>query len=161
MGESRARKADLGFALLILAVSAIVWWGTAGLLPPKWEPLGSASVPRGIAAVMALLALALAGQAALALRRARPPRSDARAGGSAPNHWGRALATVVLTVLFVVVMQTGLLDFLWAATLFVALVTLTLAKPSLRGALMAIAFAILLVGLCDVVFTHVFYVDLP
>lgn len=145
---------DLAFALAVIATAGLVWFGTADLPPPRYEPIGSAALPRAIAALMALLAVLVA---------VRAVRTPAAPQGSSVG-WGatlRALLLAALLLAFVSVMDARLVGFRPAAAAFLFCAGLTLGGIGVRR---VAAFALFAVGLSlgiHALFTRLFYIDLP
>lgn len=48
---------DLALCIAALVLAAVLLIGAASLLPPRFEPIGSAALPRAMAAIIALLGL--------------------------------------------------------------------------------------------------------
>ena len=67
LGTSRTPGADLGLALTVAALAALLWRESDKIPPPFFDPLVSAAVPRGIAAALVALALLVALRAAASL----------------------------------------------------------------------------------------------
>lgn len=145
---------DLVFAAVIIAVAVVVWVGTAGLPPPRWEPVGSAALPRGVSALMAGLA------AIVAVRALRTPAE----GGSEPvtvRAVARLLALAGLLVVTVALMDARLVGFRPAAIGFLFLACVILGGLSVRNVLVSAVFAVVLALSLHAVFTRLFYIDLP
>lgn len=145
---------DLSFALAVVMAAALIWYGTADLPPPRYEPVGSAALPRAIASIMALLAILVA---------VRAVRSGAPAPSSKHHTHDvlRATALAALLVALVAVMDARLVGFRPAAAVFLFGACVLLGGLSARKLGGYIAFAVILsVGL-HAVFTRLFYIDLP
>src|SRR5262245_8974267 len=56
--QRRERLADLGLALVMMVISAVVWWEASKLAPAPFDPLGPKSFPMWIAGALGLLSLA-------------------------------------------------------------------------------------------------------
>lgn len=144
---------DLAFALVVVAAAALVWFGTADLPPPRYEPVGSAALPRAIAAIMALLAVSVA------VRAVRGGAEPAR--GSDLRGPLRVAALAALLVAFVAVMDARIVGFRPAAALFLIGTCCVLGGVSLRKLGAYSAFALILSLGLHAVFTRLFYIDLP
>ncbi len=159
-GQSERHPAvDVAFALVVIALALVVWWGTAGLPPPRWEPIGSAALPRGLALVMAVLAVpVLVG----AVRRWRKLEPSAPAESLAyRRHPTRAVAVFLVLAAYVALLDLRLLGFA-LATIPAFLVVGAILTGFDRRQLPRIAvFVVALVLAVQWLFTRVFYVDLP
>jgi len=144
---------DLIFAAAIVALSVVVWIGTADLPPPRYEPVGSAALPRGIALVMAALAVVVALKAlggGVRTAERLPLRAVAR-----------IIAIAGLLVVFVGIMDARVLGFRPAAAGFFFLAVLVMAGVTWRTVAAAAGFSLILALGIHVVFTRLFYIDLP
>ena len=153
-GSTAIAWGDLVFAVAVILAAAVVWFGTADLPPPRYEPVGSAALPRAIAALMALLALPVA------VRAVRGTAASKRSG-EGPAGPVRVAALAALLVAFVAVMDARILGFRPAAAVFLIGACVVLGGVSLRKLGAYAAFALILsVGL-HAVFTRLFYIELP
>lgn len=144
---------DLVFALAVILAAAVVWFGTADLPPPRYEPVGSAALPRAIASLMSLLSIFVAVRAVRAGGQAR--------GGEQTGGLLRIAALAGLLVIFVAVMDARIVGFRPAAAAFLFVSCAILGGLSLsRLAGYTVFSAILSLGL-HAVFTRLFYIDLP
>ncbi len=156
-GSRREPLADILFAVTVLALAGIVWWGTASLPPPRYEPLGSAALPRALALAMALLGLVLLGRAWAGRRLQAAPASDL---GFRPRPWLAAGVLAVL-VLYVASMDLRLLGFVPASILALVLIGAMLTGFDRRRLPWLAGFVVVLVIAVQLLFTRVFYIDLP
>lgn len=158
--QERHPLTDIVFALAVMLFSAFVYWGTLGLPPPRYEPIGSAALPRGLALVLALLALVVMIRGLLRWRS-----WDGGGGGdSASTHRQRpllAIAVFVVIVIYVAAMDFRLLRFVPASILAFTLVGAMLTRFEPRRMPWIAGFVIPLVLLIQIIFQHFFYIDLP
>lgn len=153
----RPAYGDLAFAAAVIAAAALVWIGTADLPPPRYEPIGSAALPRAIALIMALLALVVATKALRGGRGGRGTGAE-RAPATAI---ARAVVLAAVVFLFVAVMDARLVGFRPAAIVFLTATCVILGGFGWRRlAAFAVFSAVLTIGL-HAVFTRFFYIDLP
>ncbi len=145
---------EYAFALLVIAAAGLVWFGTADLPPPRYEPVGSAALPRGIAALMALLAIIVA------VRARSGPRLPVEAGGSLAGPLRVALLGALM-VAFVMVMEARHVGFRPAAMVFLFLTAVVLGGLAPRRMAGYAVFAVALSLGLHAVFTRLFYIDLP
>ena len=151
---------EWAFALLVVAMAGLVWFGTADLPPPRYEPVGSAALPRALATLMALLAVILA-------VRARPaPRAVARGAdtGTGEAAWAgplRVAALGALLVLFVALMEARHVGFRPAAVVFLFIAAAILGGIAPRRLAGYAVFAVVLSLGLHAIFTRLFYIDLP
>jgi putative tricarboxylic transport membrane protein len=146
---------DLVFAAAIIAVAAVVWIGTADLPPPRWEPVGSAAIPRGVALIMAVLATVVA------VRALRVPPAGNTDAPMTPRALARVVALSGVLVLTVALMDARIVGFRAGAIGFLFLAGLILGGLNVRNAAISAAFAVVLALSLHAVFTRLFYIDLP
>ncbi|MEO1102607.1 MAG: tripartite tricarboxylate transporter TctB family protein [Pseudomonadota bacterium] len=145
---------DLIFAAAMIAVAVVVWVGTADLPPPRYEPLGSAAIPRAVALLMAGLSLIIAVRAVFA----PAPAAGEPAGGKAV---ARVVALSAALLLYVALMDARVVGFRAASIPFLTATGVILAGVSLRNLLFSAAFAVFLTLTVHTTFTRFFYIDLP
>ena len=151
-------KADIVFALAVIALSVVVYVGAMDLPPAYWEPLGSAAVPQALSVIMSLLSLRVLIRAGLALRTHVPkPRTDE----GFKRRPMTAAGMFVLCVLYVAAMDSGLLGFIEATIAFLIALGVLFTRAQ-RSQLPWIAgFAVVIAVANYFVFTQILYVDLP
>ena len=116
-GESRA---ELAVALCVLVLAAAVWFAADQLPPPIFDPLGSAAVPKLVACVLALLAVAMLIERWRGVADAGAVAGpDDPADVSAPLRPGIAAAAFIAMAACPAVMATGLLGFRETCFVFV------------------------------------------
>lgn len=167
MASTNNGKADLAFAVIILVFSAVIYWQTLDLPPPRYEPLGSAAVPQALCVIMSLLALVV-------LVRALVGRSKTKASSPAIQQAAKqqdtgdfirrpwlAVGAFLLSSVYIAAMDLKLLAFIPATILFLALLGLLLTRGVWRQLPWIIGFSCALTVSCHLIFTKVFYIDLP
>ncbi len=155
-GESW-RRADTILAIVLNGLSVVVIIEANRLPPPFFDPLGSAAVPRSVATLLIVLSACLLVRCLLQPLEGQR-RADAAEGTNSP---GIALSAAVLPILYVGVMQFGILGFAPASVLFVMSLGGALARwrPMALVALLPVA---LLAGFgLEALLTEFFYIDLP
>lgn len=158
--SERAPLVDICFALAMLVFAGVVWWGTADLPPPRYEPIGSAALPRALAAIMAVLSLIVL---ARALARQRAPGADRTAAVSAPFSPRPllAIAAFLVLVLYVLAMDQRFLGFIPASIIAFTIIGGLLAGFTVKRLPWLVGFVVVMVGLIWLIFTRFFYIDLP
>ncbi|WMS43666.1 tripartite tricarboxylate transporter TctB family protein [Acuticoccus sp. MNP-M23] len=141
-------------AAAFIAGCLAVLWETRDIPPGTFEPLGSAPVPQGVAALIIALCLAVI---APALRR---PAEVAPDPGYTPRPLDAAMVAG-LTIAYVAMMQARLLDFAPLTALFLFVTIAFLTRLRLRAMPTAALVAVVTGWGCQYVFTRVFVVDLP
>jgi putative tricarboxylic transport membrane protein len=158
--NERAPLVDICFAVAMLVFAGIVWWGTADLPPPRYEPIGSAALPRALALVMALLSLIVLARA-YARQRARSGARTPTAGAGFTPRPLLAIGVFVVLVLYVLAMDQRLLGFIPASIVAFTVIGGLLTGFSLKRLPWLLGFVVVMVMAIWLVFTRFFYIDLP
>ncbi|MEZ5936365.1 MAG: tripartite tricarboxylate transporter TctB family protein [Alphaproteobacteria bacterium] len=152
------RRADSVLALALILLSTVVIWAANRLPPPFFDPLGSAAVPRFVAWLLIVLALAVLGRCLLT--PAALPAVDAGRDTVRPAPL-TALGALIASILYVGLMQAGLLGFAPASALFIMALGALLSRGERRAFLWMIPLAIIVGYGLNYLLTGVFYIDLP
>jgi len=148
---------DLIVAALVAAAAAARFIGAAKLPPPRWEPLGSAAVPRALGTLLAGFAALLAAGAVRALLS----RAEAPAFAAENARLLRGGGVLVAVILFVVAMDVGRLPFVAVGPVFVLAISVLVGGLSWRVAGWSALWGVVLCGGLFLVFTRFFYINLP
>lgn len=156
-------KVELALALALIGFSGVIFVGASGLPEPRFEPLGSAAVPRMLAGLMAFLSAIWVVRILSALRDipAVPQQPVARDPETPKPHPGLAVAVLASVFAFVAVMDFGLASFKVAGIGFVILCGFLMTHRDLRKLPWIVGYAVVLVLACDFAFTRLFYINLP
>ncbi|TCS57235.1 putative tricarboxylic transport membrane protein [Primorskyibacter sedentarius] len=154
-------KIELALALALIGFSGVIFVGAAGLPEPRFEPLGSAAVPRMLAGLMACLSAIWVIRLLPALRKAHPAPAAPLDPEAPKPHPGLAVAVLLAVFAFVAVMDFGLASFKVAGIGFVILCGFLLTHRDLRKLPWIVGYAVVLVLACDFAFTRFFYINLP
>lgn len=148
---------DLVVAALVAAAAVALFVGAARLPPPRWEPLGSAAVPRALGGLLALFALLLVVGAVrgIVARASFPPFT----AETAQVLRGAALLAVIIG--FVTAMDVARVPFVLAGPIFVVAVSLIVGGLSWRIAGWSALWGGVLCGGVFLAFTRFFYINLP
>lgn len=131
---SRRTIADLALALMVSAGAALLFIGAAELPPPRFEPLGSAALPRILGALLLLFAAILTVRALLRLRSGWPA-PEAEESRADPR---RGFAVLVALIGYVFALDVLRLSFIPVTTVFVTIVGLSIgARTWLNAAIFA------------------------
>ncbi len=158
----KAAWSDLGLALATVAGAALLVVGAAKLPPPRFEPMGSAALPRILGGLLILFAFIIAVNALRQILSQTPaPRKQSPPSATvAKPAFGRAALLLVILVLYVASLDLLRWPFVPVTTVFVALVGSLLSRPSLRSLFVFGLFGLCLAALVYAVFTRFLYVDL-
>lgn len=154
-------KIELALALALIGFSGTIFVGAADLPAPRFEPLGSAAVPRMLAGLMAFLSAIWVIRLLPALRQAHPATAAPRDPEAPWQHPRLAVAVLIAVFAFVAVMDFGLASFKVAGIGFVILCGFLLTHRDLRKLPWIAGYAVVLVMACDFAFTRFFYINLP
>jgi putative tricarboxylic transport membrane protein len=140
-------KSILGDAVLVLLLGGIavaVLWGTAGIPPSRWEPLGAASLPRALAWGLLILAGIVA---AGVIAKAFLPGYSAAQAIDAPipvHRYAATAAFLLVTVAAIWAMSVGWLGYRPAALGLIVVSVLVLSGFSQRVILPSLVLAAVL-----------------
>lgn len=123
---SRRTIGDLALCACVIAGSAILFIGASTLPPPRFEPLGSAAVPRILGVILIVLSLIVAVQSLLT-RDAVP-----EAPAALPYRGFLVLAALVA---YVAALDHFRVPFLIATPVFVLASGVAMSRPTLRNSL--------------------------
>ncbi|MCM0020889.1 MAG: tripartite tricarboxylate transporter TctB family protein [Tagaea sp.] len=137
--------AQAGVALLMTLAAGLVYAHSHRIRPSPFDPLGSAAVPRMLAIIVAVLAVAVLIDTVLRLRRQGAGRAMSAPTATHRRPW-RAVGTYLAVVAYVATIHAGIVSFTLASVVFLALsgaVMVGFRRPALLG----IAVAAVVLGL--------------
>lgn len=160
---------DLGLAAGLLVVCGLVLWGSRGLAPSTFEPLGPAAFPVGLAAVIAALTLLLVARSFLEARKAgsdsgRPAESSGdpdEAEDEVPRRPAMAVAILALAVGFGLALHFVPVGFAWTSLVFLVAAMTVMTRFRLAAVPATLAIAVVTAFGSDYLLTHVLTVRLP
>lgn len=181
-------KRDIGLMTFIIAVCVAVLVESWDLPPGTFEPLGSGPVPQAIAFLIIGLCSIILVRAFIELARHNGVQkteeennigAEEKAAGFRPRPWS-AVAVLLLSGLYVGILYLGIMGFgiLTVFFLFGIIVFLVGLEPvhafgrlittidrkhlaAAKPILIAAAIAVIMGFGCEIVFTEIFYIDLP
>ncbi|MCB1395782.1 MAG: tripartite tricarboxylate transporter TctB family protein [Rhodobacter sp.] len=133
---------DIVVPLVAVGLAALLALGAAQLPPARFEPMGPAGLPYGVA--LALLMLSVLDVVSTLLKRRRSRAVPVAAPQSAPHAVGRTLLGLAVIVAYLLILQSGWVGFVTASAVFLTLLGAVLSNR-LRGeifVLVAVAFAV-------------------
>ena len=133
----------------------ILFIGAADLPPPRFEPMGSAAMPKILATIMILLALVIG---ARAVSKLGITPDHTRAEPLAPV-WRSAFVFAAL-VIYVAALDFGRVPFVVATTGFVAAAGLIIGKFSPKAAALFAGLGLCVSTLIYFVFTHFLFIQI-
>lgn len=161
----RLSLANLGFGLITLFMSALVWFEAGKLRPSPYDPLGSGAFPRMVSVGLGILSVILIARVLLG-RSVGDSDTSLIAGfdGAETEHRRRpqlALGVLGALVVYICVLSFTSIGFLWATIVFVAVIGFAMSARRPRDAAIALAVGVGVgVGL-NFVFSRVLVVALP
>jgi putative tricarboxylic transport membrane protein len=148
---NRRTIGDLTLCALVIAGSTILFVGAADLPPPRFEPMGSAAVPRILGAILIVLSLVVAVQAL------RAPRTGSEPPAAIPY---RGTAVLIALVAYVAALDVLRVPFVIATPVFVVATGLAMSHLSLRNTLMFAALGLGVALLLDTVLSKFLYITI-
>lgn len=181
-------KRDIGLMTFIIAVCIAVLVESWDLPPGTFEPLGSGPVPQAVAFfIIGLCTIILVRAAITLIRHNGEQKTDAqvnleiegKTAGFRPRPWS-AMAVLAFSGLYITILYLGVMGFGIVTVFFIFGIIMfligmeplracgrlltTFDRTHLRAArpvLIAAAIALIMGFGCEIVFTKVFYIDLP
>ncbi|MGQ7843279.1 tripartite tricarboxylate transporter TctB family protein [Granulosicoccus sp. 3-233] len=167
---------DLVLVLAVLAGAGLLFLGASSLPPPRFEPMGSAALPRILGGLLVLFALIIAIKAILQLRKSADngdsasPTANATADtetGTEPESTepvltGQLRGAVVFASLILYIAALDILQwpFIPVTAVFVSIVGTTLSQQRRQALWKFALFGLLLAACLYLVMTRFLYVDL-
>lgn len=144
------------FSVAIILACGAVYRASLDLPPAMLEPVGPAAFPKAVSLILGALALVVLVGAVM-----RPPGTGKPGASGDRNRPGLAALTIVLTFLYLGVMQAGLLGFREASVLYLfALGAVLVDFDRARTVIVAVIALALGIG-SHFLFTRFFFLDLP
>lgn len=147
----REAVGDLIFCALVLAGSLVLFIGASTLPPPRFEPLGSAAMPRILGVLLIILSAVVSVQAVAKLRHAKLSTAEIDAPSFSPY---RGLIVLVALLLYVFALDILQLPFLIATPLFVTVAGTAMHRMSVRSILLHGALGLCIAVLISTVFSQ-------
>lgn len=152
---SRTRAfGDLALAACVILGAGILFVGASSLPPPRWEPLGSAAMPRILGGILIALALTVAARAMVTL--AKPRQNGVQEAAIVLPY--RGIIVFALLVAYIAALDFGRVPFAIATTLFVMCAGMTMHQVSVRSALVHAALGLVLSLSLDYIFSNYLFV---
>lgn len=164
MNNDSRPGADIGLAVVLIAISLLTIYGTLELPAGSFEPLGSATIPQVVAGAIIVFSVWMLVNALAARRQTRVMHD--RVDGREPSERVRprydlAISLMVLAVVYVLVMAMGWVRFSLATMIFLILAVGMLTTFARRQLPVVIVLAVALGLGLEYLFTQVFVIDLP
>ncbi|HMB48093.1 MAG TPA: tripartite tricarboxylate transporter TctB family protein [Afifellaceae bacterium] len=169
-GKSPAARQDICLVAIVILIGGVLYYGALDIPPPRFDPLGSAAVPKTIAVSLAVLAVLLFIQNAAGWRGGviSAPRDMegadevAESTGEYRADPAAALASIVIPVVYVLSIQYGLFDFAIGSTLFAFAYGLVFMPVLRRRMVWLLVPASIAIGVgLTLAYTQLFTIDLP
>jgi len=148
---TRRTIGDLTLCALVIAGSSILFIGAATLPAPRFEPMGSAAVPRILGGLLIILSLVVAVQSL------RAPQDEAEPPAAIPF---RGTLVLVTLIAYVAALDVLRVPFLIATPVFVVVSGLIMSHLSFRNAFMFSALGLGVTFLVDLVLTKFLYITI-
>lgn len=168
--KNRVANRDLCLTAILILIGGVLYLGALRIPPPRFDPLGSAAVPKTIAICLVVLAVLLVVQNIVGMRGgliAAPPsmegtdevaenindyRPDPRA----------ALAGALIPVVYVMLIQYGVFDFAIGSSLFVFAYGFVFMPVLRRRQILLLVPVSIIIGVgLTLIYTQLFFIDLP
>lgn len=163
--QQRARRADIGFTVLVLVVATVFLVQAWKLPASRFDPLGPGAFPVGICVLLILLAgtglvLALFGKTLGQAETSLIAGVD-DAGSGHRRRPGLAIFVFIATMLYGAVLQFTPLGFFWATAIFVASNGIAMSRRTPRLIAIAVAVGLATSGALTLIFGKLLGLLLP
>lgn len=151
-------KADILLAIGMIIFSAIFYISSLDLPPPRYEPLGSAALPQGLAFIMTFLSVILIVRALLHLKTFKKLEDEVTDVTPRP-----LLSAIIfgLTLVFIALLDFEILSFIPAGILYLTSIGYFLTHRNLKRLPLFFVYSTVFVVSNYYIFTKIFYIDLP
>jgi putative tricarboxylic transport membrane protein len=153
--DARTHRAAIATALFVIAVAAAFLVDGWSLKPGIFEPIGSGTVPNGVAVIVIALGLGVLWEAVRGLRR------EGDAAEAQGERWLRPAAAFAWTIVYAFGPSTGAVRYQWATLVYLPVTVLILAERPRKAVPWAAAIGIVLAFGLDYLFRRVLVTDLP
>ena len=157
---TRSRNTAFGDLALCAAVAlgaALLLIGAAKLPPPRFDPLGSAALPRALAAIMLFFAAWIAMAAVLTLTRGSGSAAPETPAANRVAPW-RGVMVFAALLAFIAALDVFRMHLIPATTVFMGVVGFVVAGPTWRTALYYGVFGLALSSVLTWVMSNFLYV---
>lgn len=159
--RNRQIAGDFALCAFVGLCAGILLYGSASLPAPRFEPLGSAALPRALAVILLVLSAIIAVRAVLRLKGTaaadEEPTAESAKSGFAPH---RAALLFAALVVYVAALDVFRVPFVPATTAMMTASGLILHRADWRTGLLFAALGLGLSLALSFVFTHFLYVDI-
>ena len=157
---NRALQADVLLALVMLIVSAVLFYGGWQLPASRWEPMGPGGMPLIVAAGLASLSLILLAQALLK-HRSEPTADQERATSLAKGRTPKVLSCIAASFIYLLSLALQLLPFMLATAAYVIAYGIIDGGRGRRDLVVLVATALALGIGVSLILTEILIVQLP
>ena len=151
-------KSDIILAIGMIIMSVVVYIGAMELPPPRYEPLGSGAIPKGLAVIMVALSVFLIIRAIPHLKTFEGNQNEVTDVTPRP-----VLSALIFgfTLLFIAVLDLEILSFIPAGIIYMTSIGYFMTHQNLKRLPYFFVFSVLMVVGNYYLFTKIFYIDLP
>ena len=158
--QNKSLHADMLLALVMLAISAVLFFGGRTLPASRFEPMGPAGMPLTVAAALAALSIVLL-VGALLKHRTKPSSDQARSATKNPERRSKVLACVAVSFAYLLTLSLELLPFMAATVAYIIAYGLIDGARQPRALIVLVATALLLGVGVSLILSEVLIVQLP
>lgn len=165
MTLNETAKFEIIVACTLIILSVAFYTAAGSLPPPRFEPLGSAAVPRTLSVIMVVLCTVMLVRAFSNIQK--PIQEDHEVGaeqtGEVLSKSKPKLSAMVFiaTVCFIAAMDSKLLSFPIAGIAYMTTILLLMNDFDLKKLPWVIGYSVMLVLFSYWIFTRFFFIDLP
>ncbi|MBF9052383.1 hypothetical protein GTA62_20535 [Roseobacter sp. HKCCD9010] len=158
--QNRALQADVLLALVMLIISAVLFYGGWQLPASRWEPMGPGGMPLITASALAGLSLILLARVLLKHRSAETA-DQTRASSLAEGRLPKVLACVAVSFVYLLLLALEILPFMVATVAYIIAYGLIDGGRGRRDLMVLVATALALGIGVSLILTEILIVQLP
>jgi putative tricarboxylic transport membrane protein len=156
---------DLVLAAFSILIAVLLFVGSASLPPPRFEPLGSAAMPRGLGVIIVILSLIILTRALLNFRKSPKVTPDAEnvaegKHGPVSRQPSRSVLTFLALFVYIFLLDVLQAPFVPVTTLFFVATGLAIGESSVRSAAVFFGLGLTLAILISLTLSQFFYISL-
>jgi putative tricarboxylic transport membrane protein len=166
MAKETSSKVELGFSIVLIGLSIVIYWETLDLPPGSFDPIGSAGFPRVVSVAIGVLSLVILIRAVhrILVGSKKTTVSESQQTAVSPTFRARydlALGFYALSLAFAVVLALRWISFAISTALFLFISIGMLTRFYYKRLPVAILVALAIGFGCQYIFTQVLVLDLP
>jgi putative tricarboxylic transport membrane protein len=155
LGIKRKAFADLLLAAAVVAGAVVLFVGAAELPPPRFEPLGSAALPKILGGLIIFFAAIIASKAVL-----NKETTDAAPPPASKSEPWRGLVVFIALVVYIAALDFGRVPFALGTMVFVSVAGMAMDRFAPKPALIYALLGLIVGAVLNYVFANFLYIKI-